>query len=81
MAAIFAAVNVVVKPALGLPSFPLLLLPMGLFLIVINAALNGLTAPLIAQLDVDGIAAAVIAFLVISAVTCIGGDVLGPDKD
>ena len=69
------------KPALGLPSFPLLLLPRGLFLIVINAALHGLTSPLIAQLDVDGVGPAVIASVVIRAVTCIGGDVLGPDKD
>ena len=81
IAAIFAAVNLLVKPVLKLLSFPLLLLTLGLFLIVINAALFGLTALLTDRLAVDGIGAAVIASLVISAVTWIGDEVLGLDKD
>ena len=81
IAAIFAAVNVVVKPVLKLLSFPLLLLTLGLFLIVINAAMFGLTAWLTDRLAVDGIAPAVIASLVISAVTWIGDEVGGLDDD
>ena len=81
IAAIFAAINVVVKPLLKLMSFPLLLLTLGLFLIVVNAALFGLTALLTARLEVDGIGPAVIASLVISAVTWVGDNVLGLDKD
>ena len=81
IAAIFAAVNLVVKPVLKLLSFPLLLLTLGLFLIVINAALFGLTALLTDRLSVDGIAAAVIASLVISVVTWIGDEVGGLDRD
>lgn len=81
IAAIFAAINLVVKPVLKLLSFPLLLLTLGLFLVVINAALFGLTAWLTDRLDVDGIAPAVLASLVISAVTWIGDNVLQLEKD
>ena len=81
IALIFALVNVLVKPVLKLLSFPLLLLTLGLFLVVINAALFGLTALLTERLDVDGIAPAVIASLVISAVTWVGDNVLGLEKD
>jgi putative membrane protein len=81
IAAIFAAINLVVRPVLKLLSFPLLLLTLGLFLIVINAVLFGLTALLTDRLDVEGIAPAVIGSLVVSAVTWIGDNVLGLDRD
>ena len=81
IALIFALVNVFVRPLLKLLAFPLLLLTLGLFLIVINAAMLGLTALLTERLDLTGIAPAVIGSLVISAVTWIGDNVLGLDKD
>jgi putative membrane protein len=81
IALIFAAVNVVVRPLLKLLSFPLLLLTLGLFLIVINAAMLGLTAWLTDRMEIDGVGAAVIASLLISAVTWIGDNVLGLKKD
>jgi putative membrane protein len=81
IAAIFAGVNLLVKPVLKLLSFPLLLLTLGLFLIVINAAMFGLTALLTDRLAVDGIAPAVIGSLVISVVTWVGDNVVGLDRD
>ena len=81
LAAIFAAVNLLVRPVLKLLSFPLLLLTLGLFLIVINAAMFGLTALLTDRLDVAGITPAVVASLIISAVTWVGDNLLGLDKD
>ena len=81
IAAIFALVNVFVKPVLKLLSFPLLLLTLGLFLVVINAALFGLTALLTDRLSVDGFGPAVIAALIISAVTWTGDNLLGLVKD
>ena len=80
IALIFAAVNLLVKPVLTLLSFPLLLLTLGLFLIVINAAMLGLTAALTDRLTVDGIGPAVLASLVISAVTWVGDNLLGLRK-
>ena len=81
IALIFALVNVLVKPVLKLLSFPLLLLTLGLFLIAINAAMLGLTALLTDRLSLDGIGPAVIASLVISAVTWVGDNLLGLKKD
>ncbi len=54
IAVIFAAVNVVVKPVLKLLALPLLLVTLGLFPIVINAAMFGLTAALTDRLELDG---------------------------
>ena len=81
IAVIFAIVNVLVRPVLKLLSFPLLILTLGLFLIVINAAMVGLTALLTDRMSVDGFGPAVIAALIISAVTWTGDTVLGLDKD
>lgn len=81
IAVIFAVVNVLVRPVLKLLSFPLLLLTLGLFLIVINAAMLGLTALLTDRLAIDGFGPAVIASLIISAVTWVGDNVLGLDRD
>ena len=81
IALVFAAVNLLVKPVLKLLSFPLLLLTLGLFLVVINALMFGLTAWLTDRLAVDGIGPAVVASLVISVVTWIGDNVVGLDRD
>jgi putative membrane protein len=81
IAVIFALVNVLVRPVLKLLSFPLLVLTLGLFLIVINAAMFGLTALLTDRLDIDGVGPAVIASLIISAITWTGDNVLGLDRD
>ncbi|MCW2715205.1 MAG: hypothetical protein JWN88_2252 [Frankiales bacterium] len=81
IAVIFALVNAFVKPVLKLLALPLLLLTLGLFLIVINAAMLGLTAALTERLSLDGFVPAVLASLVISAVTWVGDNVLGLDED
>lgn len=81
IALIFAAVNLLVKPVLKLLAFPLLLLTLGLFLVVINAAMLGLTALLTERLSIDGVGPAVIASLIISAVTWAGDNLLGLKKD
>lgn len=76
IALLFSVINLTVRPILKLLSFPLLLLTLGLFLIVINAAVLGLTAALTDRLAVDGFGPAVIASLLISAVTWTGDNVL-----
>ena len=80
IAVIFAVVNVLIRPVLKFLSFPLLLLTLGLFLVVINAAMLGLTALLTDRLAIDGVGPAVVASLIISAVTWIGDKVLGLKK-
>ena len=66
IALIFAVVNAIVGPILRLLSLPFVLLTLGLFLLVINAALLGLTALLTDRLTVDGFISAVLGGLVLA---------------
>jgi putative membrane protein len=66
IALIFAVINAVVGPILRLLSLPFVVLTLGLFLLVINAALLGLTALLTDRLDVDGFLAAVLGGLLLA---------------
>ncbi|MGB2694171.1 MAG: phage holin family protein [Dehalococcoidia bacterium] len=72
-AAIFGAVNAVVRPAAQLLGCPLTCLTLGVFAIVINAAMLGLTAWIAGQfdlnVDVDGFTAAFLGALLISFVS------------
>ena len=62
---IFGVVNAIVGPVLRLLSLPFVVLTLGLFLLVVNAALLGLTAAVSDRLEVDGFVAAVVGgFLV-----------------
>ena len=71
VALLFGLVNALVGPLLRLISLPLTLLTFGLFALVVNAALLGLTAWLTDSLDVGGFFPTVLAALVISIVTAI----------
>lgn len=66
IALIFALVNAVVGPVLRLLSLPFVLLTLGLFLLVVNAALLGLTAALTDRLTVDGFGAALLGGLLLA---------------
>lgn len=68
VALVFAVVNAVVGPILRLLSFPAILLSLGLFLLVVNAALLGLTAALSDRLSVDGFGTAILGGLVLAVV-------------
>lgn len=54
IALLFSLINLIVGPILRLFSLPLIVLTLGLFLLVIDAALFGLTAGLSSHLDIDG---------------------------
>ncbi len=77
VAVIFALVNLLVRPLVTLLSLPFILLTLGLFLLVVNAAMFALTAALTDRLAVDGFGTAVLAGLIVSVVTWIGENVLG----
>jgi putative membrane protein len=66
IALIFGVVNAVVGPILRLLSLPFVLLTLGLFLLVINAALLGLTAALTDRMTIDGIGTAIIGGLILA---------------
>ena len=63
---IFGVVNAVVGSVLRLLSLPFVVLTLGLFLVVINAALLGLTAALTDRLTIDGIGTAILGGLILA---------------
>jgi len=66
IALIFAIVNAVLKPIFVVLGLPLIIVTFGLFLIVINAALLGITASLSDHLDIDNAGSAFLGALIIS---------------
>jgi len=66
IALIFGIVNAVVGPIVRLLSLPFVVLTLGLFLLVVNAALLGLTALLTDRLQVDGFVTAVVGGLLLA---------------
>ncbi len=73
---IFGVVNAVVGPVLRLLSLPFVLLTLGLFLLVVNAALLALTAGLTDRLSVDGVGTAIIGGLVLAVAGWIADQLL-----
>ncbi len=72
-AVIFATVNAVIKPVAKLLGLPISCLTLGLFALLINAAMLALTAWIASQFDfdveIDGFVAAFLAALLISVVS------------
>ncbi len=63
---IFGVVNAVVGPVLRLLSLPFVVITLGLFLLVVNAALLGLTAAITDRLTIDGFGTAVLGGLILA---------------
>jgi len=66
VALLFAVVNSIVGPVIRLLSLPFIMATLGLFLLVINAALLGLTAALSDRFSVDGFVAALLGGFLIA---------------
>ena len=85
VALVFGAVNVIVKPILQLFSFPVVVLTLGLFLLVINGLMLLLTSYLSSRLGfgfhVDGMLPAIIGSLVVSLTAGAMNFVLGTNRD
>jgi len=71
VALLLGLVNAILGPILKLLAFPLTLLTLGLFALVVNAALLGITAKLSRHLDISGFWSAFAAALIISLVTAL----------
>ena len=65
---IFGLVNAIVGPVLRMLSLPFVVLTLGLFLLLINAALLGITAAISDRLDLSGFVPAVLGGLVLAVV-------------
>ena len=66
VALLFAVVNTIVGPVVRLLSLPFVVLTLGLFLLVVNAALLGITAAISDRLQVDGFWTAVVGGFLIA---------------
>jgi putative membrane protein len=84
VALVFGLVNVALRPLLTLLTCPLVILTLGLFALVINAALLLLTAQIAASLGVDfrvdGFWSAVLGSLVISIVSLLLNALAGESR-
>src|SRR5688572_8048511 len=75
---LLGVVNAVVRPILVVLSLPALLLTLGLFLLVVNAAMLGLVALLLPGFGISGFWTAVGGSLVVSLVSWVGSWFIGP---
>lgn len=71
-------VNAIVRPFALLLSLPALLFTLGLFLLVVNAAMLGLVALMLKGFHIDGFWTAVGGSLIVSVVSWVGSWFIGP---
>ena len=79
-ALLLGLVNAIVRPVVFLLTLPLTILTLGLFLLVVNAAMIGLVALLLPGFMVSGLIPGILASIIVGLVSWIGGVVLGDGK-
>ena len=79
-ALLLGLVNAIVRPIVFLLTLPLTILTLGLFLLVVNAAMIGLVALLLPGFMVSGLIPGILASIIVGVVSLIGGVVLGDGK-
>lgn len=80
LAAVFLGlVNGLIRPIAYVLTFPLTLVTLGLFILVLNAAMFGLVAALLDQFVVTGFWAALFGALIVSITSTIASWYIGPD--
>ena len=77
-ALLLGVVNAVVRPVLVLLTLPITVVTLGLFLLVINAAMLGLVALLLPGLAIDGFFAALLGSIIVSLVSWLASWFIGP---
>ena len=80
-AVLLGVVNALVRPVVVILTFPITLITLGLFLLVVNAMMIGLVAWFLPGFSVHGLVAGVLAAIVIGVASWIGGMVLRDDRN
>ncbi len=75
---VLGVVNAIVRPIAVILTFPLTILTLGFFLLVVNAGMLGLTAWTLHGFHVAGFGAALLASLIVSVTGWIGSWFIGP---
>ena len=77
-ALVLSLLNAFVRPILTLVTLPITVLTLGLFLLVINAAMLGLAGSVVPGLQVDGFGPALLGSIIVSITSWIGSWWVGP---
>jgi putative membrane protein len=77
-AILLGVVNAVVRPVVVLLTLPATLLTLGLFLLVVNAAMLGLVAALLEDFELASFGAALVGSLVVSVTSWVASSFVGP---
>lgn len=80
-AVILGLVNAFVRPILVVLTFPITVVTLGLFLLVVNAAMIGLTSVFLGGFVVDGLWAGIGAAIVTGVVSWIAGAFIGGGEE
>lgn len=75
---LLGVVNAVVRPLVVLLTLPLTLVTLGLFLLVVNAAMLGLVAALLDRFTISGLLPALLGWLVVSLTNWLASGYIGP---
>ncbi|MDB5316336.1 MAG: hypothetical protein JWO26_3045 [Rhodospirillales bacterium] len=75
-AMVFGLVNAFIRPVASILSLPLTVITLGLFILVVNAAMFGLTALLMPGMRVNSFGAALMGAVIVSVVSWAAGKVL-----
>jgi putative membrane protein len=79
-AILLGVVNAFLRPVLFVLTLPFTIVTLGLFLLVLNAAMIGLVALLLDGFEVDGLVPGVLAVIVTGVVSWIGNMIMGDEK-
>jgi len=78
-AVLLGFVNAFVRPIAFLLTLPITIVTLGLFLLVLNAAMFGLVAALLDNFSVAGLGSAILGAIVVSVTSTIASWYIGPD--
>lgn len=73
-------VNAIVRPILTVLTFPITIITLGLFLLVVNAAMIGLVAVLLNGFVVNGLGAGIGAAIITGIVSWLAGAFIGNER-
>ena len=79
-ALLLGVVNAILRPILFVLTLPLTIVTLGLFLLVLNAAMIGLVAWMLPGFTVDGLVPGILAAIITGLASWIGGVVIGDAK-
>src|SRR5262245_28082636 len=77
-ALLLGLVNAVVRPLVLILTLPITLVTLGLFLLVINAAMLGIVASVLPGFRIAGLFSAIAAWLIVSVTSWLGAQFIGP---